>query len=110
MTDYTIHVAQDYSATPLGRYRKHGEFSGERFRDEYLIPALERHKKIAINFDGVAGLPSSFLEEAFGGIIRSGKITAEDFFLRVSILVTTPSLTLAKDRIKRYMKSAEEFA
>lgn len=107
MTNLVIKVAEDYSATPLGRYRKHGEFSGQRFREDFLIPAIEKYENITIDFDGVAGLPSSFLEEAFGGLVRTGNVTAKEFFARVVIMATNPSLTLAKDRVRRYVSAAE---
>jgi len=110
MTEFGIKVAAEYSPTPLGRYRKHGEYSGQRFREEFLIPALESHKKFYIDFDGVAGLPSSFLEEAFGGLVRTGVITAKEFLARVSIRATNPSLSLALKRIQRYVTAADEYA
>lgn len=106
MTDYVINVAKDYSPTPLGRYNKHGEFSGQRFRDEYLVPALKKYTSLIIDFDGVAGLPSSFLEEAFGGLIRKGIISAKEFQSRVKIQATKPSLSLAKDRVSKYVNAA----
>lgn len=106
MTDCTINVAEDYCSTPLGRYKKHGEYSGQRFRDELLIPALQECDHLIVDFDGVAGLPSSFLEEAFGGLIRLGVITASSFFKRVEIHTTVPSLSLAFDRISRYVNAA----
>ena len=102
MTDFTIRVADDYSPTPLGRYKRHGEFSGQRFREEFLIPALNQNRKIIIDFDGVAGLPSSFLEEAFGGLIRIGIISAVDFFERVTIRASSPSLSLAYESCLLY--------
>ncbi|PHS24249.1 MAG: hypothetical protein COA84_09680 [Robiginitomaculum sp.] len=106
MNDHTINVAADYSPTPLGRHSKHGNYSGQRFRDELLIPALNKYDRLIIDFDGVAGLPSSFLEEAFGGLVRKRVITAQKFFSRVEIHATNPSLSLASDRIFRYMEAA----
>ncbi|MBL4871577.1 MAG: STAS-like domain-containing protein [Robiginitomaculum sp.] len=110
MTKLTINVAAEYSATPLGRHSKHGKFSGQRFRDDFLIPALQEYDQIIIDFDGVAGLPSSFLEEAFGGLIRRNAITVSDFFKRVKIQATMPSLMLAHDRISRYVNAARVVA
>lgn len=68
----TISIADNFSPFPAGRYIADGPFSGERFRNEILIPALKSHNKIQINFDGAFGYGSSFLEEAFGGLIRLG--------------------------------------
>lgn len=51
-----------------------GPGSGEAFRDDVLIPALTRARDadtvLVVDLDGVAGLPTSFLEEAFGGLLR----------------------------------------
>ncbi len=67
-----ISISKDFSEFPGGRYRKHGPHSGEEFRENYLIPAFVRDDEININIDGTKGFPSSFLEEAFGGLLRCG--------------------------------------
>lgn len=69
-----INICKDFSDTPGARYRTEGDFSGEEFRERFLIPSFEELKntdeKIEINFDGGYGYPTSFLEEAFGGLAR----------------------------------------
>lgn len=76
-----INVAEDFSRYPGGRYRDDGEHSGEEFRDDFLVPALElaraNNGKVVVVLDGVTGYPSSFLEEAFGGLVRERKYTQE---------------------------------
>lgn len=68
----TIKVS-DFSRYPGPRYIKLGKYSGEEFRDEKLIPAIKIHGgKIQVDLDGVAGYGSSFLDEAFAGLIRCG--------------------------------------
>lgn len=69
-----IDIALDFSEKPFGRFKSDGKFSGERFRDEFLIPAFnEEQGKIIVYLDGVSrGYGSSFLEEAFAGLLRSG--------------------------------------
>ncbi|MGN4979434.1 MULTISPECIES: STAS-like domain-containing protein [unclassified Aeromonas] len=62
----------DFSEFPGARYRKLGPYSGEEFRDDVLIPAIKDNNHVIVNFDGVFGYGSSFLEEVFGGLIRSG--------------------------------------
>jgi hypothetical protein len=75
MTDLIVSVARDFSATPGGRYEKDGEFSGEAFRTKIVGPllksALHKGEKLHINLDGTAGYATSFLEEAFGGLVRT---------------------------------------
>lgn len=70
-----VRVAQRFSRHLGGRYKKDGPWSGEAFRDAVLIDSVERalrtREPLLINFDGVAGTPTSFLEEAFGGLFRA---------------------------------------
>ncbi len=70
-----INIAQRFSKTPFGRYATDSPYSAEKFRDEILIPAFTDHpnETIVVDFTGVSlGLGSSFLEEAFGGLVRKG--------------------------------------
>lgn len=67
-----IVIARDFSAFPGGRYIAHGKGSGELFRRDFLVPILDRSEAAKIQLDGAVGYPSSFLEEAFGGLVRLG--------------------------------------
>src|SRR4051812_23554323 len=71
----TIRVA-DHTSSPGGRYISDGPFSGEWFREEVLRPTLEQARKsgerIIVELDGTSGYGASFLEEAFGGLVRTG--------------------------------------
>lgn len=66
-----IVIAEDFSRYPAGRFSNDGPFNGTKFRQEHLVPALQNFDKVEVIFDGVAGFGSSFLEEAFGGLIRN---------------------------------------
>jgi hypothetical protein len=66
----TIRVAQDFSRHPAGRFRTDGPFSGELFRQTFLVPALRGGERLLVILDGARGYGSSFLEEAFGGLVR----------------------------------------
>lgn len=70
-----VRVASRFSRHLGGRYKKDGPWSGEAFRDAVLLDSVEKALKtgepVLINFDGVAGTPTSFLEEAFGGLLRA---------------------------------------
>ncbi|MBA43263.1 MAG: hypothetical protein CMF62_04540 [Magnetococcales bacterium] len=71
----TIHVnlGQEFSKYPAGRVKSDGPHSGERFRDDILIPLLEGSHSVEVLLDdGVIGYGSSFLEECFGGLVRKG--------------------------------------
>ncbi len=82
-----IHIANDFSRVPAGRYRNDGPRSGEAFRQKHLVPALKKADKVAVYLDGVEGYGSSFLEEAFGGLVRVEGFTGEK--LRRSLIFET---------------------
>lgn len=69
-----IIISKDFSETPGARYKCEGDFSGEEFREKILLPkfklSIENDEKLLIDFDGGYGYPTSFLEEAFGGLAR----------------------------------------
>lgn len=64
----------DYTDTPGARYHSDGPFPGEEFRDKFLVPAWDRavarNVALTVDMDGVEGYATSFLEEAFGGLVR----------------------------------------
>ena len=67
-----IKIANDFSKSPGPRYKWQGRFSGQKFREDLLIPELKNLKeneKIAVDLDGTDGYVSSFLDEAFGVLI-----------------------------------------
>ena len=68
----TIRVASEFSRYPAGRFKSDGPFSGEHFRDRFLVPSMKYGGLVEIEMDGTRGYGSSFLEEAFGGLIRLG--------------------------------------
>ena len=72
MSEKVINIAKDFSRYPAGRYLTDGDFSGQRFREEFLIPVVKSKERAVIELDGVRGYGSSFLEEAFGGLVREG--------------------------------------
>jgi STAS-like domain of unknown function (DUF4325) len=99
---HQISVAQDFSPSPAGRYRSDGTFSGEAFREDLLVPALKESEQIVIDLDGTSGYGSSFLEEAFGGAVRSG-FSEADLVSKVRFKSSRPSYEV---RIWKYIKQA----
>lgn len=99
----TVNVAKDFSKYPAGRYRKNGSTSGEAFRDRFLLPALLRGEQIVVELDGTIGYGSSFLEEAFGGAVRAGKLPAETVLELIDIRTRDLSL---KELVQRYIRDA----
>ena len=69
-----INICKEFSETPGARYKSEGSYSGEEFREVLLQPkfekAIDEKVKLTIELDGGYGYPTSFLEEAFGGLAR----------------------------------------
>lgn len=69
-------VLQAYVRYPGARYRHQGPSSGEQFRDDNLMPALEEARqkggRLRVLLTGAEfGYPVGWLEEAFGGLARA---------------------------------------
>ena len=92
MEPIMISVARDFSKYPAGRFLTDGPASGERFRRQILLPALSKGTRVIIDLDGTLGYGSSFLEEAFGGLVRSGPFPAEEISKRLDFVSGDPTL------------------
>jgi hypothetical protein len=98
----TISLAKDFTKFPAGRFKDDGPYSGELFREKYLAPALAADEPISIDLDGARGYGSSFLEEAFGGLVRLG-FPAERVLARITLLSKDESLI---SEIKSYIRES----
>ena len=96
-----LRVAEDFSRSPSGRYLSDGPNSGERFREELLYPAIV-NGKVEVVLDGVLTLGSSFLDEAFGGLVREKGMAAAD--LRGKLVITSSGLATYVSRIWSYIE------
>ncbi|WP_414859222.1 STAS-like domain-containing protein [Pandoraea apista] len=67
-----ISIATQFTRYPAGRYSDDGPYSGTAFRENWLVPAMNSGVPFTVDLDGVRGYGSSFLEEAFGGLVRGG--------------------------------------
>jgi len=103
----TIKIATDYSETPLGRYPADGDFNGTRFRDDFLRPALGAGEVVVVDIDDVEGYGSSFLDEAFGGLVREGYFDAKDLEKRLKIKCEDPDYAIYCDLIWKYIREAK---
>lgn len=88
-----IDFVKDFSRAPSGRFRSDGKFSGEVFREDYLVPALESRKRLKIIFDGARNPGSSFLDEAFGGLTRLGNFQSSELHKRIEIISRRQSIS-----------------
>lgn len=98
-----VNIAKDFTRFPAGRYKRNGATSGEDFRERFLEPALQKGEHITVNFDGTVGYGSSFLEEAFGGVIRKLKLTAE--FVLSHLSLESSDVSIAEE-VKSYINDA----
>lgn len=103
MSETVINVADQFTRYPAGRYVTDGKFSGQRFREEYLIPAFLKGGAVRVILDGTMGFGSSFLEEAFGGLARDGRFTRDRLLEDLTLQSRDESLV---DEIWSYIHEA----
>ncbi|MBU8921513.1 MAG: STAS-like domain-containing protein [Bacteroidales bacterium] len=103
-------VCKEFSSTPGPRYISEGDFSGELFRNKVLGPALQNALKedvpLVVDLDGTAGFGTSFLEEAFGGLIRESGIPYKTVSGCIE-LISLEEPYLIKD-IREYIEEARD--
>ncbi|MFL6673758.1 MAG: STAS-like domain-containing protein [Massilia sp.] len=98
-----VSVARDFTRFPSGRFKKNGDTSGEAFRERFLEPALRDGIEITVDLDGTIGYGSSFLEEAFGGLVRALHVTPDYVYSKLCLRSTDPALL---DEVKSYINDA----
>lgn len=99
-----INVARDFSPYPAGRYKEDGPYAGEVFLTQKILPALNQARKIQIVLDGALGYGSSFLEEAFGGLVRLNLYPLNDLLSRIELVSDEEPGLIGE--IHSYMKDA----
>ncbi|MBC69734.1 MULTISPECIES: STAS-like domain-containing protein [Acinetobacter] len=111
MNKHVYDVGIKFHNRPIGRKLADGEFSGEAFRQTVLLPffndvrAKGSKDVLVLNFNNVSMAGSSFLEEAFGGLVRAGfsKSFIKD---HLEIIVDWELKELISDRIYQYIDKA----
>lgn len=99
-----VNVAKDFTKLPGLRYIRLGRFSGEEFRQKFLLEPLRQGKSVIVELDGVRGYGSSFLEEAFGGTVRELNLETEDALKRLKVETSVQSWQLDVDEYIRTAK------
>ncbi len=107
MKEKIINIANDFTKFPSGRYKTDGKFSGEHFRDEHLLPKLKENDRVVVNINNVRGYGSSFLEEAFGGIVRGKLFTASQLKERL-VIKCDDNYRTYKTEIWQYINEAQD--
>lgn len=105
----TIKVATDFALSPGPRYINEGLHSGEAFREEILKQkmtlAIENKEKLVVDLDNTSGYGTSFLEEAFGGLIRHNGFKLADILTHLDIISVEEDYLI--DDIKSYLEKAK---
>ena len=100
-----VNVAKQFTKLPGLRYIRLGRFSGEEFRQKFLVKPLLQGKTVVVELDGVRGYGSSFLEEAFGGTVRELDLEIDDALQRLKVQTSVESWRLDVDEYIRTAKS-----
>lgn len=106
-----LSIADDFSPFPAGRVEEDGPFNGEKFRKKFLVPGLksaaEGGRSLEVSLDGLKSCGSSFLESAFGGLVRYEKYTEAQLNDLLRIAFHSPSLERYKLAIERHIGRAK---
>ncbi len=110
MAPVIISIAKHFSRFPGGRLTTDGPSSAEELRMTLLVPALRRAEttgeRVTVSLGGTMGYAASFLEEAFGGLVRADGFTAERLLESMDVSsVETPEY--AADAM-RYVAEADQ--
>lgn len=97
-------IATEFTDAPGPRYKHEGPKSGQEFREDVLLRFLQGAESVLIDLDGVEGYGSSFLEEAFGGLVREHRIGRDTILQRLKFKSDEDSAYI--DQIQRYISDA----
>jgi len=107
-----LKISTDYTLCPGPRYIDEGDFSGEHFRVQCLAPkfkeALAKKANLEVDLDGTAGYGTSFLEEAFGGLIREDGFEFETIITNMKFVSGEQPHLISE--INQYLNDAKEEA
>jgi hypothetical protein len=110
MSNEEILKVADFSRYPAGRDAGDGDFNGFRYRKDFLQPALERaaqrNQVLLVSLEGVLSFGSSFLEEAFGGLVRDGSFSKEALHHLMKVYTGKETLRKYEVSIWKHIDSA----
>jgi hypothetical protein len=110
MDYYELSISTDFSRTPGPRFIDEGDYSGEDFRNNKLVPilkkAIEEGKGLRVNLDGTAGYATSFLEESFGGLIRENGMSRDE--IKKALLIISEEEEFLIENIYEYIDEAHD--
>jgi STAS-like domain of unknown function (DUF4325) len=100
-----VSVAKQFTKLPGLRYARLGPYSGEEFRQRFLIPPLSQGDSVIVELDGVRGYGSSFLDEAFGGAVRELNLDIQEALTRIKVETSVKSWELD---VEEYIRTAKQ--
>lgn len=102
-----ISIRKDYTKLPGGRKIKDGKGSGEGFKELIKSRLVNgTNTPLLIDLDDTPGFESSFLDEAFGGLIRDQIVPVGWFSQFVTLKSSNEFL---KKKILQYVLEAENY-
>ena len=105
-----ISIAKDFSKFPIGKSRVDGPHSGQAFLEDYLLPKLREataENPLIIDLDDTIGLTASFLEAAFGGLVKKG-YKKSDLEKILRLVTTQPSFVMYEELTWEYIEETEK--
>lgn len=100
-----IKVVDDFSPHPYGRVPDDGDACGQKFRREHLLPALNEYQSVLVILTGYNRYGRSFIDEAFGGLIRENGYKLSD--LRHRLTYEHEQVKSIEHLIKERLEAAE---
>lgn len=94
-----VSIAEDFSKHLKDRS---GEFGGAQFRMKFLEGPISKGIPVLVDFTGVRGYSSSFLEEAFGGLARYLCMPYDE--LRSKLILNSPDDPSIIEEIEEYLE------
>ena len=79
-------IAKDYTPFPGPRFTRQGEFSGERLGKILAKRLRASPSRFRVILDGTVGIGSSFLDQAFGGLVSEHGFDARDLESRIDFV------------------------
>ena len=104
----TLTIAKDYSKFPGGRYSEDGEGNATDFRENYLVPMLEKNAPFILDLNGVVYYPISFIDEVFGGLVRMKRYSEEQLIDLIKFKATDSNLFRTVENILEHIKSPDQ--
>ena len=81
MTALSYRFAKEFTEFPGGRARDDGDYSGEEFYEEVLLPLYQKRERVLLDLEGARGFATAFLDGAFGEFAaRHGRAEFEKYF------------------------------